>query len=362
MQKFLLLCFMSISGITARAQSPTVVSNAANCVFFRDFNNSNEGFSSPSIYSNADDVAFNWDATAGVEIETSGLTVRSASLISPVYIQTIYGSATIGFRYAAPSGAEYRIRIVSAVIGSPLEVLATTANGPVWTPLPALAGNICLLLTDADLASGRQLRYEFTFRLNQPGNIIFDDLTQGPLNIPLPVTFMGFVARKNADGSIKLLWDVAEEVNVKGYSLEMSTDGISFTDAGYTPAAGKSIYSLDYSGLKTQTTFFRVRNIDFDGRSKYTPVIRVYNKEDANMFIQIYPMPANDQVTIQHKQAFGKSTIILSALDGRVLQQVGVTPFTLQTQLNIGNLTKGMYIVRYYDGNANLQTAKLIKN
>jgi Secretion system C-terminal sorting domain len=362
MKKNLLLFIILVSGITIRAQSPTVVTNAPICTFFLDFNNSNEGFSSPSIYSNADDVGFNWDATAGVELETSGLSVRSASLISPVYIQPVSGSVTIGFRYVAPIGAEYRVRIVSAVIGSPLEVLATTANGPVWTPLPALAGNMCLLLTDADLDLGRELRYEFTFRLNQPGNIIFDDLTQGPPNIPLPVTFMGFVARKNVDGSVKLLWNVSEEVNVKGYSLEMSTDGTNFNNAGYITASGKSIYSLDYKGSRSQTIFFRVKNVDFDGRSKYTPIIRAYNKEDASMFIKVYPMPVNDQVTIQHKQSFGKSIICLSSLDGRILQQVNVPPYTYQTQLNIRNLTKGMYIVRYYDGNAALQTAKLIKN
>jgi Secretion system C-terminal sorting domain len=362
MKKNLLLSVLVLSGVIACAQNPTVVTNANNCFFFRNFNTSNEGFSSPSIYSDANDVAFNWNAQAGAEIETSGLTVRSASLISPVYSQVANGNATIGFRYQAPIGAEYRVRIISAVIGSPLEILASSANGPVWTPLPSLAGNICISMTDADLTPGREIRYEFTFRLNQAGDILFDDLTQGTLNVSLPVTFMGFVARNNADESIKLLWNVAEEVNVRGYYVEVSTDGTNFVNAGYVTASGKSIYFLDYNGFKANITLFRVRNIDFDGGSKYTPVIRVYSKSDASTLIQLYPVPATDQVTIQHNQSFEKAMIVLSGLDGRVLQQVNVSPFTLQTQLNINGLAKGIYIVQYYNGKDRFQTAKLIKN
>lgn len=362
MQKFLLFSLLMLAGLAAMSQSPTVVTNSAACFPFRNFNSTNEGFSSPSIYSGADDVTFNWDAVAGAEIETSGLSVRTASLISPVYSQATEGNTIIGFRYAAPIGAEYRVRIITAVIGSPLEILASTANGPVWTPLPALSGTICLLLTDADLHAGKPIRFEFSFRLNQPGNVLFDDLTQGAANVPLPVTFMGFVARKNPDESIKLLWNVAEEVNVRGYTLEMSTDGTRFNIAGYVTATGKSIYTLDYSGPKAATVYFRVKNTDYDGSSKYTPVIRVHSKMETNAQIQIYPMPATDQVTIQHDQAAGNAMITISGLDGKIFQQVNAAPFTLQTQLNINRLARGIYIVRYQDGNKNPQTAKLVKN
>lgn len=362
MQKNLLLFVLILTTLAGSAQSPTIVTNSAACFPFRNFNTTNEGFSSPSIYSSADDVSFNWDAIAGAEIETSGLTVRSASLISPVFSQATEGSVTIGFRFAAPIGAEYRIRVITAIIGSPLEILATTSNGPVWTPLIATSGTICLLMTDADIHVGRPIRYEFSFRLNQPGNILFDDLTQGAANISLPVTFMGFVARINQDESIKLLWNVAEEVNVKNYTVEMSTDGVRFNIAGSVLATGKSIYTLDYNGQRAATTYFRVKSTDMDGSSKYTPVIRVYAKQESGSRIQLYPMPAADQVTVQHNQAAGKAMITVSGMDGTIFQQVNVVPLTVQTQLNINQLARGMYIVKYYNGIDNYQTAKLIKN
>ena len=362
MKKSLLLAILIAIGIAATAQAPTIVTTATNCVVFRNFNSSDEGFSSPSIYSDANDVQFSWNAAAGAEIESSGLNARSGSLISPIYVLSSNNQITVGFRYAAPANTEFRIRIISALTSPPLEILATTANGPVYRPLPATSGNICLLLTDADLTIGREIRVEFTFRATQPGNILFDDLALTVAGGPLPVLFQGFVARKNADETIKLLWDVGTETNVKGYYVESSTNGVDFTTAGYVAASGKKVYSLDNPGKLVQTMFFRVKNVDFDGRSKYTPIIKVYAKEQLNAPIQIYPVPATDQVTVQHSKSFEKSLITLVSPDGKVLQQVVAVANTFQTQLNISTLTSGLYIVRYDDGKGNVQIAKIMKN
>lgn len=362
MKKSLLFTIMIATGFSAWAQSPTTVTIAANCSVFRNFNISDEGFSSPSIYSSGDDVSFFWNAGTGEEIETSGLNRRNGSLISPVYIQTEQGHLTVGFKYVAPNNTSYRIRVISGAIGGPLEILATTANGPVYTDFPANSGNICLLLTDADLTAGTPIRLEFTYNTNHRGNFHFDDLALSVAGGPLPVTFMGFVARKNNDETVKLLWNVGAEVNVKGYYVESSINGVDFINAGYVSASGKSIYDLDYTGKLLQTTYFRVRNVDFDGRSKYTPIIKVYAKVQTDSQIQVYPVPANEQVTIQHRKTSGKTTISLISPDGKVLQQVVAVPGTFQTQININNLQNGLYFVRYDDGQGNIQISRVIKN
>ncbi|MGG9963724.1 T9SS type A sorting domain-containing protein [Ferruginibacter sp. SUN106] len=362
MKKFLLSAVVIASGLAATAQSPTVVTTVTNCSVFRNFNLSDEGFSSPSIYSDGNDVSFSWNAGAGAEIESSGLVGRSGSLISPVYVQSEPGHVTLGFKYTVPVNTQYRVRVISAVSTSPLEILATTANGPVYTSLAGTSGNVCIALADADLEVGHLIRFEFTFRAITPGNITFDDLALSVAGGPLPVTFEGFVARKNTDESIKLLWNVGEEVNVKGYYVESSTDGINFTNATYVTATGKSIYSFDYPGKTVQTLFFRVKNVDFDGRSKYSATIKVYSKTQATAQIQIYPMPAREQVTIQHNKATENTVITILSPEGKILQRKAVVASTLQTQLNISGLAAGIYFVKYDDGTGNTQSVKLIKN
>jgi len=362
--KKIYLLFLSFIGASSLliAQSPTTVVASADCNFIRDFNTTDEGFSSPSIYSNDDNVSFFWNSGSGALVESSGLVTRTGSLISPVFLSTMGGQTVVGFTYSAPAGTEYRIRVVSGLIGTPLEILATTANGPVWTPLPSTSGNMCLLLVDADLAVGQGLRYEFSFRASIAGNVLFDNFAINSANAPLPVTFMGFVARKNDNGTTKLLWNVGEEINVTSYVVERSLNGTDFTNIGTVSATGKANYDLEDNQSMSGTRFYRVRNVDIDGSSKYTPVIRVSGKERISGQIQLYPMPANDQVYVQHDKAPLKVNITIYTLDGSMVKQVQAIPNTYQTSLNISNLKSGMYIVKYDDGNGDIQTAKLIRN
>ena len=61
MKKFLLSALLCFICIVTFAQYPTTSTNITGCTVFRNFNTSDEGFSSPSIYSDANDVAFNWN-------------------------------------------------------------------------------------------------------------------------------------------------------------------------------------------------------------------------------------------------------------------------------------------------------------
>jgi Secretion system C-terminal sorting domain len=361
MKKLLLIAIICSSALAAAAQYPTTVSAANNCNVFRNFNNSDEGFSSPSIYSDGNDLSFFWNAGLGAEIESSGFNgQRSASLISPVYIQTDPGVVTVGFKYNVPNGTEYRIRVISSASSAPLEVIATTANGPVYTALPGTSGNVCVLLTDADLTVGRLIRFEFTFKTNTPGNMLFDDLAISVLGGPLPVTFEGVTSKINSNGSVKLLWNVGQEVNVKGYYLETSSNGTDFSNAGYVAAAGKNIYSMDYYGKMSPVTYFRVKNIDFDGKSKYSTIIRVYTKQ-TDLHLQVYPTPAKEQVTVEHSLALLNSMITLLRADGTILRKIYVDPGTVNTQLNVSTLAKGIYIIRFDNGAENSESVKFIK-
>ncbi len=85
-----LLTIACLSGIQlVNAQSPTVVTVGTDCNFTRTFNTTDEGFTSPSIYSSDDDVEFNW--TGSLLQEASGLISRDGSFVSPVYANNGFG-------------------------------------------------------------------------------------------------------------------------------------------------------------------------------------------------------------------------------------------------------------------------------
>ena len=362
MKKFYSFIISLLFVWSASAQSPTFVFSSSDCNFVQNFSLTNGGFSSPSIYSDDDDVSFYWVQAFSAFIETSGLTNRTGSVISPVFLNTQNGQAVTGFRYDVPAGTEYRLRIISGTIGQPLEILATTANGPVWTALPSTSGSLCLLLLDADLHVGQGLRYEISFRATVAGNMLFTNFATASQQASLPVTFRGFVARKNDNNTINLLWDVGDEINVNSYVVERSYNGSDFTSIGSVTATGKPSYNLVDNSFsdESQTRYYRVKNVDIDGQSKYTPVIRVSGRKTSNQ-IQLYPVPATDYVYVQHDKAPVHVSISLFNMDGRLIKQIQTVPNTFQTRINISELKSGVYIVKYDDGNGDIQSAKLIK-
>ena len=196
----------------------------------------------------------------------------------------------------------------------------------------------------------------------EPLNMLFDNFALNSAQAPLPVTFRGFVASKINDNSIKLLWDVGDEINVNNYVVERSSNGRDFTGVGSVSATGKSTYSLIDNSVadQKQTLYYRVKNVDIDGQSKYTPVIRVSAQKSSNQ-IQLYPVPATDYVYVQHDKTPANVSISLFNIDGRLVKKIQAMPNTYQTRINIGELQSGVYIVKYDDGNGDIQSAKLIK-
>jgi hypothetical protein len=77
--------------------------------------------------------------------------------------------------------------------------------------------------------------------------------------------------------------------------------------------------------------------------------------------MQAYPNPAADEVTIQHVSSPDRAVISVIRNDGRILQQRTVMPNTLQTQLHIGMLGRGIYIVKFETARGDVRTLRLVK-
>jgi len=78
--------------------------------------------------------------------------------------------------------------------------------------------------------------------------------------------------------------------------------------------------------------------------------------------MQAYPNPATDQVIVQHVSSAERASIFVLNADGKILQQRTVVPNELQTRLQVGMLSKGIYIVRYDNGKGDVRTLQLVKN
>jgi hypothetical protein len=359
---FMALTVLACSSVFA--QHPTTVAPSNNCDVIEDFNQSPGDYRSPSIFTESDYTEFIWDSTGGMWVEHSGLADRSGSIISCVYVnQQPSGGIDLGWRYKACAGGQYRVRIINVACNciAGYDIVATTANGPVWTNFPADSGRLCIRINDGDLYEGQKFRIEISYRGTVPCDWEFDDVSLGGDQgaIILPVTFMGINAKKESSTGVRVMWDVAQEVDVRAYDVERSSDGVNFNRVGTVGANGKPAYSYVDNSANEGTLYYRVKNVDIDGKFKYSSVVKLSGKNASSIVMKAFPVPARDQLTVQHSRIQSGGYVSLTTADGKTVRQV--TSTGIQTQLNLSGLTPGLYIVRVDDGNGNVESMKVLK-
>lgn len=344
------------------AQNPTTVTNSNDCNVVEDFNLDRGGFTSYSLYAGRDQVEFYYHPTPlGYWLQDNNLALREASIISSVYNSTMSGSTIVGFKYQAPPESDYRIRVINAQCNCTggEELLATTAIGYIWTPLPATEGRICVKINDEDIHQGQHVRYEISIRTKLTGEIIIDDFSLGEVaQSPLPVTFKGIVARSE-NSVVNVQWEVADEIDVRGYEVERSTNGMRFETVGFVNAHGKPVYSYTDVQPVQGTVYYRVKNVDIDGKYEYSSITRVTNKRASAL--KLFPMPAQQTVTLQHERITAQTTITLTTAEGRVVRQIRPVADTYQTQISLQDLKPGMYLLRLDNGQGTPEAIKLLK-
>jgi len=391
----LLLC-----SVFVKAQIPTSTTNGICTAVVADFNTNDNGFNAPSIYGSIFDSSFYFHAGRGYWTDylppfrtaAPGFP-RVMSVISPPFTNpNPTGTFNVGFFYIVgnPALDRFQVRIISVTesgSGTVTDVKATSGvqffsswSTPqpyvdgVTTPVPdatpfmgTFQGNICIRLIDPDIINSptTKFRVEISYLINDPTFAVFDNLSIGPVNIPLPVNFIGLVAERNQPTkSVDLKWDVSEEIDVEEYQVERSSNGISFTTAGSVPAKGKSIYTYSDNNVPAGTLYYRIKSVDIDKKFKYSGIIRLAD-DAANSYgtkLLVYPTPTNGDFIIEHKKLDGRSKMTISSLDGRTIKVFSPTPGSSHTPVTISNLAPGVYVLRVTDENGYSESIKVIRN
>ncbi len=209
-------------------------------------------------------------------------------------------------------------------------------------------------------------RYRFVIQVTSAAGsnanqcIVFDNFrtTGGTNAAPLPVTFTSFVARR-AGGSIQAIWNVAGERDVLRYEVERSTNGRDFTTVGTVTATGAAAYAFTDNQPVAGVSFYRVRNVDADGKFRYTGIVRVNTSE--RIAIKAYPQPVRGQLTIEHPVVSGKGSITVTSASGQVIRRLDVKGDDAQTVIDLTSAQAGIYIVRFDNGTGTVEQVKVVK-
>jgi hypothetical protein len=146
---------------------------------------------------------------------------------------------------------------------------------------------------------------------------------------PLPVGLSRFVAERQGP-DVWLRWNTASERASERFEVERSRDGQSFEAIATVRSRGTATQATAYEQLDAEvarhqaaTLYYRLRQVDLDGRQSFSPVRAVELSAPAGLRVQAYPNPfgASCTLTLEAPRAGAATLVLRDALGRPVWQQ-----------------------------------------
>ena len=163
-------------------------------------------------------------------------------------------------------------------------------------------------------------------------------LTTGD-NSPLPVELTRFDATAKGQG-VSVEWATASEKNNDHFDIQRSATGEGFATIGTVKGQGNSSSAHEYAFTdghpQAGQTYYRLRQVDADGSTSYSPIVAVKRTTDA----AAYPNPTAGSITLPASS---------DPVRYRVLNSVGQTLLSGQAagteKLDLSSLPKGTFFL-----------------
>ncbi len=189
-------------------------------------------------------------------------------------------------------------------------------------------------------------------------------------NVVLPVTLTGFTGLYK-NNVVELKWTTTSEYNNKGFKVLRSEDGKTFLEIGFVDADKEENttiknYSFTDDDINTSKLYYRLQQVDNDGRVSNHKIIEVItNLQPANM-IMVKPNPVRSSVEVLSNYFFNgteKIGLEVFTMDGsKIAGYTGSFSYVKDAAKNVLLYqSSGMYvfIVKYGSNIQRIKVARL---
>ncbi len=171
--------------------------------------------------------------------------------------------------------------------------------------------------------------------------------TLSDITDPLPVELLYFNADCQNDGTVKLTWATATEINNDYFAVQKSYDATDFMTIGTVAGNGNSNNIIQYEFIDQETgqAYYRLKQVDFNGDFEYSD-ITVASCRTENYSIKAFDN--YDGFTLQLTTNFNDNvTVEVVDARGRLIFSQQHTVNEGFTQMEIDkNLSTGIYFIR----------------
>ncbi|HSC52943.1 MAG TPA: T9SS type A sorting domain-containing protein [Phnomibacter sp.] len=228
------------------------------------------------------------DATTGL---ATSWNPNANALVNAIAVEdnTVYA----GGDFTTIGGAPIRNRI--AALDATTGVAET-----IWDPNAAAGGSFNTVSSFLIDGSNIFVGGTFTTMQNLPSPYLAVFQTVHSI---LPVKLLSFNARSISGTAPKVLctWETAQEINFSRFIVERSSDGKNFNAIGTVMASNSAAthhqYSFTDNSPLAGTAFYRLKQVDMDGKHAYSKVVIILGQKDQAVAM-LFPNPARDIATL----------------------------------------------------------------
>ncbi len=176
--------------------------------------------------------------------------------------------------------------------------------------------------------------------------------------IVLPIELMSFNGENLDISSNKLHWKTASELNNEYFEIERKDQyADEFVKIGEHDGAGFSNIIQEYEfvddEVKTEVSYYRLKQVDYNGEYSYSKTISIGNTPEAEN--RIYPNPANDVLNLSFNVMAESITVyIVNTIGEVVYQETYDADNSIQSKIDISKFAAGTYQVLVRDDKSNV--------
>jgi len=228
------------------------------------------------------------------------------------------------------------------------------ANPTIYAVTGQSTRNRIISITDAGDSTA-----QFNIIATADSLYIFRGIAFSPGTV-VPVKLTSFNATLISNSAVSVKWATAQELGTKQFEVEKSTDGVHFTTISTTAGAGNSSIIHNYEAVDPNPTdginYYRIKQVDLNGQISYSTIVKINYSAKA---ISVFPNPASSHITLKHPVSTN-ALILITDLQGRRISTMNVKAGAVSNTINVSELAKGGYFIRYIDAN-NSQVATFTK-
>ncbi len=171
----------------------------------------------------------------------------------------------------------------------------------------------------------------------------------------LPVSLTSFTGKRLPSNNVELLWSTASELNNKGFDIQRSIDGISYSSIGFIDSkSSNSSSTLTYDFVDaapvSSTTYYRLQQVDKDGKTSLSNVVVIDGIKSTQLEVaSVYPNPATSELNIIITSPDNDNvTLVVTDITGKTITTKAIKAIAgnNKTTINVNSLAKGSYLIK----------------